>query len=415
MPKKTTKAPRKAVRKAGIPKGIPTGKTISYGDEKVEHLFGPYVPLLQYFHHNRHWCGPEHNGAPRTVDRQFLELEREGIDCLYRTLTALVEEIYPSGSEMRRPTTEPNLGRWGDMRREHAEVKRAWALNNGAVVHRGGPMLPTDPKGYVSPYGATYNRARHQLVHSVMVPHVVTPEEAERDGTPLDAGRLAWSPDPTQGSTATVEQVGHRWAEVYAEMVRNLLGDEPNDETLAAFAHLHAKLKRHVFGSREGARVMQRMKPKDQYAEGEKVDSLGAEVLAAFARIREHLNALLGMLADERTPDLPTLAEGSQPQQRRTDRITWNDTAALLAYLLTELIEADYITPPPNGRRTGRQGNRAAVADLVYQMMDIRDRDTGKPVTPEYFRSLMRPSSPDRDSRADLFKIRSRTARNEPT
>lgn len=401
MPKKTTKAPPKAVRKAAIPKGIPTGKTISYGEEKVEHLFGPFVPLLLYFRHNRHWCGPEHNGAPRTVDRQFLELEREGIACLYDALHALVGEIYPHGSNMLQPTTPPILGRWGDMLREHDEVKRAWALNNGAVVNRGGSMLPTDPKGYVPPYGATYNRARHQLVHSVMVPHVVTPEEAERYGTPLDAGHLGWSPDPTQRSTATAEQIGHRWAEAYAEVVRNLLGDEPNDQTLAAFAHLHAKLKSHVFGSGKGARVMERMK-----AEGK-----GAEVLAAFARIREHLNTLLDQVAEERTPEQLTPTPGSPTRQRPM----WNDNASLLAYLLTELIEADYIVPPSIGRRTGRQGNRAAVADLAYELFDIRNRDTGEPVTCEYFRSLMRPKSPDRDSRPDLFRIRARAAGNAPT
>lgn len=101
--------------------------------------------------------------------------------------------------------------------------------------------------------------------------------------------------------------------------------------------------------------------------------------------------------------------------ERPTARITWNDNASLLAYLLTELIEADYIIPPPNGRRTGRQGNRAAVADLVYQLMDIRDRDTGRPVSREFFRSLLRPKSPDRNSSPDLFRIRPRVSRNGPT
>jgi hypothetical protein len=101
--------------------------------------------------------------------------------------------------------------------------------------------------------------------------------------------------------------------------------------------------------------------------------------------------------------------------ERPTARITWNDNASLLAYLLTELIEADYIIPPPNGRRIGRNGNRAAVADMVYQLMDIRDRDTGRPVSREFFRSLLRPKSPDRNSFPDLFRIRSRVSRNRPT
>lgn len=289
----------KAVRKATTSKGIPTGTTISYGDERVEHLAGPYVPLPKYFRHYRHWCATLNDGEPRPIDRQFLELQREGIDCLYRTLNALVEETYPHGSDMRRPTTTPNLGRWGDMHREHAKVKRAWALNIGAVVHRVGHMLPTDPKDYAPPYGATYARAHYQSAHSVMVPHVVTPEEAEHDGMPRAAGSVAWSNDPTQHTIATAEKVGHRWAEVFTEEVRHLLGDEPNDETLKAFADLHANLKGYVFGSREGARVIQRMKPKDVNAEGEYVDSFGEEVLAAFGRIRERLNALLGEVAED--------------------------------------------------------------------------------------------------------------------
>lgn len=391
---------RKAPRKATAPKAIPTGTTISYGDEKVEHLLGPHVPIPLYFRHHRHWCGPEHSGEPRPMDRQFLELEREGVECLYRILNALVEEGYPHGSEMRRPTTAPNLGRWGDMHRERAEVNRAWAVNNGAVVHRIGPMLPTDPKGYTAPYGDTYVRAHHQLVHKVMVPDVVTEEEAERERVELGiltrAGDVYFRTDPAQSTKATAEEVGYRWAEVYAAEVRHLLGDDPNDERLAAFARLHANVKGYTVGSKEGSRVMERMKS----------TGMGAEVLAAFGRIREHLNALLYKVAEEHaTPE--TMENGR--------RITWNDSASLLAYLLTELIEADYIVPPPNGRRTGRNGNRAAVADMVYQLLDIRDRDTGQPVTREYFRSLLRPNSPDRDSRPELFRIRPRVAPNEPT
>jgi hypothetical protein len=321
MPRKTTKAQHKAVRKATTSKAIPTGTTISYGDEKVEYLLGPYVPLILYFRHHRHWCGPEHNGESRPMDRQFIELEREGTDCLYRALNALVEEIYPHGSDMRRPTTAPNLGRWGDMRREHAEVKRAWAANNGAVVHRAGPMLPTDPRDYVPPYGATYTRAHHQSVHSVMVPHVMTHEEAERENThELEvmepAMRAFHRPgdvypvkDTTQGSSATAEQVGHRWAKVFAEEVRHLLGDEPDDGTLAEFARLHANLKGYTIGTKEGARVLERMK-----AEG-----MGAEVLAAFSRIRDHLNALLDKVAEEHTANGEGITSATDPNAEREE------------------------------------------------------------------------------------------------
>lgn len=304
--------------------------TKANGNKAPAEVNGPHVPLVLYFRHYRHWCGPEHNGEPRPMDRQFLELEREGIDCLYRNLNALVEEIYPHGRHMRRPTTAPNLGRWGDMRREHAEVKRAWAMNNGAVVHRVGPMLPTDPKGYAAPYGATYARAHHQSVHEVMVPHVVTSEEAERDGIPNAAGLTAWTCDPTQCTTATAEQVGRRWAEVYAEEVRHLLGDEPNDGTLAAFAHLHANLKGYPIGTKEGARVMERMK-----AEG-----MGAEVLAAFGRIREHLNALLTVVAEEHLGQTET----------NSDRITWRGMPGELAEVFHQLAANGWIEVPARGR-----------------------------------------------------------------
>lgn len=347
MPRNTTKA----VRKATTSKGIPTGTTISYGDIKVEHLLGPYVPILLYFRHYRHWCGPEHNGEPRPMDRQFLELEREGTDCLYRALNALVGESYPHGSDMRRPPTAPNPGRWGDMHREHAEVKRAWAANNGAEVKRAGP----------TPYGATYDRAHHQSVHDVMVPHVVTPDEAQRDGMPNAAGSTAWTCDPTQRTTATAEQVGHRWAEVYAEEVRHLLGDEPNDETLAAFAHLHANLKGYTIGTKEGARVMDRMK-----AEG-----MGAEVLAAFGRIRERLNALLDEVAEEHS--------APEPIVNRT-RITWLGTKGELAGLIMELHERGWI------RKDGSWAALAAKVQAVFQDAE------GQPFDLPTLRQYVKPS-----------------------
>lgn len=355
MPRNNTKA----VRKATTSKGIPTGTTISYGDERVEHLAGPYVPFPLYFRHFRHWCASLNDGGPRPIDRQFLELEREGIDCLYRTLNALAEEIYPHGSDMRRPTTAPNLGRWGDMRREHAEVKRAWALNTGAVVHRVGPMLPTDPKGYVTPYGATYTRAHHQSVHSVLVPHVVTPEEAEYYGSPMRVGDVACGPDPSQSKTATVEQVGHRWAEVFTEEVRYLLGNEPKDETLAAFARLHANLKGYPIGSKEGARVMEQMK-----AEG-----MGAEVLAAFDRIREHLNALLDKVAEERIPE-HVAPEGSSPtEQRPMERIEWKGSVQVLAWLLRELAEKGWIEAPRHRSTTTRYRAGDIIASRYAEAM----------------------------------------------
>lgn len=391
MPRNTTKA----VRKATISKGIPTGRTISYGDEKVEHLLGPHVPLLLYFRHYRHWCGPEHNGKPRPMDRQILELEREGTDCLYRALNALVEEIYPRGSDMRQPTTAPNLGRWGDMRREHAEVKSAWAANNGAVVHRAGEMLPSDPRNYVPPYGATYTRAHHQLVHSVMVPHVVTPEEAARYGLPNDAGSTAWTCDPTQGTTATAEQVGHRWAEVYAEEVRHLLGNEPNDEPLAAFARLHANLKGYTIGTKEGARIMERMK-----AEG-----MGAEVLAAFDRIRGHLNALLDEMAEEHNPEHVVTEESSPTEQRPMERLEWIPSTAAFDYIFSTLAARGYFKIP--GKR-GKEGepNLTALARALLLAFDVKGKD-GNSLNAEQLRVRLHPKSEGKltDTKQSRFQI----------
>jgi len=141
--------------------------------------------------------------------------------------------------------------------------------------------------------------------------------------------------------------------------------------------------------------------------------AISGALLGHIFRATELRNAF-GQRLEEIAATLNSGRVAAAPE-RSTVRITWNDNASLLAYLLTELIEADYIIPPPNGRRTGRQGNRAAVADVVYQLMDIRDRDTGRPVSREFFRSLLRPNSPDRNSYPDLFKIRSRVSRNRPT
>lgn len=92
--------------------------------------------------------------------------------------------------------------------------------------------------------------------------------------------------------------------------------------------------------------------------------------------------------------------KGSRPQ--------WMGNASELAYLLTELIEGDHILPPARGRKVGKEGNRAAVADAIYDALDIRDPATDEPVTREYFKSLLRPNSPDRGTFKDLFKITSR-------
>ena len=89
----------------------------------------------------------------------------------------------------------------------------------------------------------------------------------------------------------------------------------------------------------------------------------------------------------------------------KPERSRWNGNASELAYLLTELIEGDHIIPPTRGRKIGKEGNRAAVADAIYEALDIRDPATAEPVTRDYFKSLLRPNSPDRGTYRNLFKI----------
>jgi hypothetical protein len=103
-------------------------------------------------------------------------------------------------------------------------------------------------------------------------------------------------------------------------------------------------------------------------------------------------------------------AEVEQAGPLPLDRPRWTGTADELAYLLTELVEAEHLVPPAIGRKKGKDGNRAAIAEAIYRAFDIRDRDTDKPVTLDYFKSLLRPSSPDRGAHTNLFRIRARTA-----
>jgi hypothetical protein len=103
-------------------------------------------------------------------------------------------------------------------------------------------------------------------------------------------------------------------------------------------------------------------------------------------------------------------SEGSSTNGRNVkgSRPQWNGSASELAYLLTELIEGNHIIPPPLGRKTGKAGNRAAVAVAMYDALDIRDPATDEPVTRDYFKSLLREKSPDRGTYRNLFKIQSR-------
>lgn len=99
---------------------------------------------------------------------------------------------------------------------------------------------------------------------------------------------------------------------------------------------------------------------------------------------------------------------------RALQKIRWKGSGSLLAYLLTELIEAEYLVPPNERPRARGGGSRAAVGKAVYEIFDIRGEDD-QPVSLSHFVSLMRPNSPDRTPRSDLFRIRGQNTTDTPT
>lgn len=125
-----------------------------------------------------------------------------------------------------------------------------------------------------------------------------------------------------------------------------------------------------------------------------------AQDLAFYgSKIADHLQGyLVPAASDKGNTALPSV---------RT-RPKWNGNASELAFLLTELVESGHLVPPPIGKKTGKEGNRAAIATAFLTAFDIR-KDNGDPVSPDYFKSLMKPDSPDRGTFTKLFTIRPRT------
>lgn len=254
-------------------------------------------------------AGVPHWKRPQRVGDQFTELAREGIASLYEVLNALVEEQYLHGSTMRLPTAAPNLGRWGDMHRELATLKRAWATSINSVDR--------------PPYGESYARARSELVNTPMVRHVLTEEEATASGyKELKAGAVEFRPDPSQSKTATATEVGERWTEVFTEEVEQLMKDEPGSEHEAGLNELVRRVKDHGFGLYEGAAAIKRLK-----SEGP-----GGEAWKAFERIRRTVNDRLDEIADEYAP-VPDMAH-TGPQIRWKGNIM--ELAELVHILETE-------------------------------------------------------------------------------
>lgn len=271
---------------------------------------GPFVSIPNYWNNFRHWSEPTAAGEPRTIDLQFRELEREGIACLYDVITALVYEQYPHGSVMRLPTTEPNLGRWGDMLRERADVTKAWAKGNGTWIDTVGTRPVSQPVNFIAPYGKCYLRARLQLSPIAMLPNTLTIKEAaDRSrtlGKKIGAGQVGRQ-EPTQWKVVTAEQVGFHWAALFANEVRQLLGREPTKDLVDQSARLHANLTGYEFGKKGGGSVLARLKS----------EASGCAVLEAFNRIRIRLNGLMDEVANDNAQPkkLERVNAVAQPQQ----------------------------------------------------------------------------------------------------
>lgn len=317
----------------------------------------------------------------RTLENTFTELEREGTTGLYELLKSAIRKMpHAFFNEHNR--------RWnGALTKEQSELQIQFLCDGGTEV-----------------YGSTFQRAKAKWDAEVSAapPRPLTAEEQSRVfeiPEEQGGGTLFIGGSPERGSTVQLENLFTYWIEEFtAEVEKAVKAFSDNPNAPAELQRITKMLRSFEVGT-EGRFILQPMQ----------ADAAGKNLWAKFDHAKNRLVQRLERIAGEHMD--PVATNGTTA----TQRVPWNDTAALLAYLLTELIEAEYITPPPNGRRTGRDGNRAAVADLAYQLLDIRDRSTNERVTREYFRSLMRPSSPDRDSRPDLFRIRPRVARNGPT
>lgn len=337
---------------------------------------GPKVPLLRYLNDYRHWLSPLPKGEPRSVQGQFLELEREGIVCLYDILNALVKEQHPSMSTWPWP--------WGDVLTERTERVKAWAVNNGTMNRNIGPRLASDPPPYSAPYGNSYNRARFQLNHEVTVQHVVTEQEAaeEREQGPrVHAGYVHELRDPLQAATASAEQVGMQWVGVFIAEVRNLLGDGHNEEHRRAFLRLRLSIQGHGIGATARAKLaMTKM--------GE--EAKGQVVLEAFARIHARLNEQLDAVALPREPQRST--ESSTTENPSMERLVWTSSTAAFAHIFTTLSAAGYYPMPRKGGK-GNEPNFTGLARILLQAFDVKGED-GKSLTAEQLRVRLTDAAP---------------------
>lgn len=398
---------------------------------------GPVVYLHNYFTGMRHWVGMSADGQPlrvveefeevtpegtrrrlastlndsiRPAREQFLELEREGIAGLFRVLNELARELYPIGHVMQQRANPHNRVTLGLLHDEQRIRETAWNINTGAMRPNPGNLFTVAQLQRHTNYGECNKRAQRQMNYTVKVPHVLTEEEAraimkEQPERRVSAGDTDEPRAPEQTkegppnavwqhwaevlgldvrgpelrnllhhARATAEQVGRRWAEVYAAEVKLLLGDEPDAERVAAFGTLCANLKVPVIGTAEGRAAWERMKEETE----------GQQVLAAFDRVTGYLSTLLFQLAEEYPAEEPAMNE---------QRLTWLGEKGELAALIMELEAHGWIR---------RGGSWAKFAERVWSVFQD---EQGQPLDLPTMKQYIKPSGNYRTRQENPFEV----------
>lgn len=270
-----------------------------------------YTQLAPYCDH---WHAPMPNGTPRTIEQQFRELEREGIAGLYGAMAKVAGDILGGKSE--------EVLYWGEL----WALRDAWEKSNGGTKERGrgGPQ-----------YGVLWEMVRFASTKIVKVERKLSAGEA--DFLNCKEGDTIWVNDLERSTEDTAEGMGNVWVRMYVQMVRDLLGDDPNDETVGAFSRLYTNLKGYILGAKEDYFQMEQMK----------ADSRGTEVLTMFQVIREQLNTLLDEIADEHL---------SQPEPN-LNMLTWKGNTQELAVLIDLLEKEGWID---GGRSRSQLATRVA-------------------------------------------------------
>ena len=125
------------------------------GFERIDHVKGPHCKLPD-LSNAMHWMK-----AP-TTEGKWLELQREGVACLYAVLDGFVHEQYEHGEGVLRrysPSQRPT-DRWQNMLSERTMLLNAFAKSRGSRE-----------RGSTLPYGESFNLAKHHLRHGIKVAH----------------------------------------------------------------------------------------------------------------------------------------------------------------------------------------------------------------------------------------------------